>query len=164
MHDVNGFMVGREAEISGIIKSGAKLVNVVANSVVPKITLILAGSYGAGHYALCGKAYDPRFVFAWPTARYGVMAGASAAKTLADIRVRQEEQKGRKLSEDEKERILTTIAAQYTAALDPRYAAARLWIDKIISPLETRSALILALDAAAQNPVVEKFQTGVLQV
>ena len=117
MHDVNGFMVGRDAEVSGIIKSGAKLVNVVANSVVPKITLIRAGSYGAGHYALCGKAYDPRFVFAWPTARYAVMAGASAARTLADIRVRQEEQKGRKLSEDEKEHILTTIAAQYTASL-----------------------------------------------
>lgn len=164
MHDVNGFMVGRDAEISGIIKSGAKLVNVVANSVVPKITLILAGSYGAGHYALCGKAYDPRFVFAWPTARYAVMAGASAARTLADIRVKQEEQKGKKLSEEEKDKILTSIAAQYTAALDPRYAAARLWVDKIISPLETRSALILALVAAAQNPVVEKFQTGVLQV
>lgn len=164
MHDVNGFMVGRDAEISGIIKSGAKLVNVVANSIVPKITLVLAGSYGAGHYALCGKAYDPRFVFAWPTARYAVMAGASAARTLADIRVRQEEQKGRKLSDDEKNRILTSIAAQYTAALDPRYAAARLWIDRIVSPLETRSALILALNSAAYNPVVEKFQTGVLQV
>ncbi len=164
LHDVNGFMVGRDAEISGIIKSGAKLVNVVANSVVPKITLILAGSYGAGHYALCGKAYDPRFIFAWPTARYAVMAGASAAKTLADIRVRQEEQKGRKLSKEEKEHILTTIAAQYTAALDPRYAAARLWVDKIISPLETRKALILALEVASQNPVVEHFQTGVLQV
>ncbi len=164
MHDVNGFMVGRDAEVSGIIKSGAKLVNVVANSVVPKITLILAGSYGAGHYALCGKAYDPRFVFAWPTARYAVMAGASAARTLADIRVRQEEQRGRQLSEDEKERILTGIAAQYTAALDPRYAAARLWVDKIISPLETRQAFILALETAAQNPVLETFQTGVLQV
>ena len=164
LHDVNGFMVGREAEISGIIKSGAKLVNVVANSVVPKITLILAGSYGAGHYALCGKAYDPRFVFAWPTARYAVMAGASAAKTLADIRVRQEEQKGKKLSHEEKEHILTSIAGQYTAELDPRYAAARLWVDKIISPLETRNALMLALEAAAHNAVVERFQTGVLQV
>jgi 3-methylcrotonyl-CoA carboxylase beta subunit len=164
LHDVNGFMVGREAEISGIIKSGAKLVNVVANSTVPKITLILAGSYGAGHYALCGKAYDPRFIFAWPTARYAVMAGASAAKTMADIRVRQEEKKGKKLSAEEKESILTSIAAQYTAELDPRYAAARLWVDKIISPLETRNALVLALEVAAHNPVIEHFKTGVLQV
>ena len=164
LHDVNGFMVGREAEISGIIKSGAKLVNVVANSIVPKITVILGGSYGAGHYALCGKAYDPRFIFAWPTARYAVMAGASAAKTLADIRIRQEEQKEKKLSTEEKDRILTSIAAQYAAALDPRYAAARLWVDKIISPLETRNALILALDVAAHNPIVEPFKTGVLQV
>ena len=164
LHDVNGFMVGRDAEISGIIKSGAKLVNVVANSVVPKITLILGGSYGAGHYALCGKAYDPRLVFAWPTARYAVMAGASAAKTLADIRVRQEELKGRRLSKEERDRILESIKAQYNATLDPRYAAARLWVDKIISPLETRRALILALDVAAHNPEIPPFRTGVLQV
>ena len=164
LHDVNGFMVGKDAEISGIIKSGAKLVNVVANSVVPKITVILAGSYGAGHYALCGKAYDPRFIFAWPTARYAVMAGASAARTMADIRVRQEEQKGRKLSREEKDHILTSIAAQYTAELDPRYAAARLWVDKIISPLDTRKALVLALEAAAHNPDVPPFKIGVLQV
>jgi len=113
---------------------------------------------------LCGKAYDPRFIFAWPTARYAVMAGASAARTLADIRVRQEEQKGRELSREEKDHILTSIEAQYTAALDPRYAAARLWVDKIISPLETRKALILTLEVAAHNPVVEPFKTGVLQV
>jgi acetyl-CoA carboxylase carboxyltransferase component len=164
LHDVNGFMVGREAEISGIIKSGAKLVNVVSNSVVPKITVILGGSYGAGHYALCGKAYDPRFIFAWPTARYAVMAGASAARTLADIRLRQEESKGRKLSPNERDQIIRTIAAQYDRTLDPRYGAARLWLDRIIAPAETRSALILALDAASHNPYVEPFQTGVLQV
>jgi acetyl-CoA carboxylase carboxyltransferase component len=164
LHDVNGFMVGRDAEVSGIIRSGAKLVNVVANSVVPKITLILGGSYGAGHYALCGKAYDPRFVYAWPTARYAVMAGASAARTLADIRVRQEEHKGRTLSEEEKDQIRTRIGAQYTAALDPRYAAARLWVDKIVSPLDTRDALVLALEVASHNPDVPSFQTGVLQV
>jgi acetyl-CoA carboxylase carboxyltransferase component len=164
VHDVNGFMVGREAEISGIIKSGAKLVNVVANSVVPKITLIVGGSYGAGHYALCGKAYDPRFVFAWPTARYAVMAGASAARTLADIRVRQEESKGKKLSDEERQAILDSIEAQYNSTLDPRYAAARLWVDAIVSPLETRKALILALDVAAHNPQIEPFRTGVLQV
>ena len=164
LHDVNGFMVGRDAEISGIIKSGAKMVNVVANSVVPKITVILGGSYGAGHYALCGKAYDPRFIFAWPTARYAVMAGASAARTLADLRVRQEESKGRKLSSEEKQSILTGTEAQYNRTLDPRYAAARLWIDKILTPVETRRALILALDVAALNPNVEPFRTGVLQV
>ena len=164
LHDVNGFMVGRDAEISGIIKSGAKMVNVVANSVVPKITVILGGSYGAGNYALCGKAYDPRFIFAWPTAKYAVMAGISAARTMADIRVRQEESKGRELSEEEKEEILKRITAQYAATLDPRYAAARLWVDKIISPLETRKAIILAIEIAALNPVVSPFQTGVLQV
>ncbi len=164
LHDVNGFMVGRSAEISGIIKSGAKMVNVVSNSVVPKITLILGGSYGAGHYALCGKAYDPRFIFAWPSARYAVMAGASAAGTLADLRVRQEESRGKKLSKEEKERILKSIKEQYDRALDPRYAAARLWLDKVIYPAETRKALILALDAAAHNPQVEPFRTGVLQV
>jgi acetyl-CoA carboxylase carboxyltransferase component len=164
LHDVNGFMVGREAEISGIIKSGAKMVNVVANSVVPKVTVIMGGSFGAGHYALCGKAYDPRFVFAWPTARYAVMAGTSAARTLADIRLRQEERAGRRLSEVEKEEILRRIEDQYEAALDPRYAAARLWIDRILMPAETRDALVLALEVAAHNPVVEPFRTGVLQV
>src|SRR5216117_3610553 len=151
LHDVNGFMVGRDAEISGIIKSGAKLVNVVSNSVVPKITVILGGSYGAGHYALCGKAYDPRFIFAWPTARYAVMAGASAARTLADIRVRQEEKAGRKLSGQERQEIIRSIQEQYDRALDPRYAAARLWIDKILHPAGTRKALILALDVASHN-------------
>ena len=164
LHDVNGFMVGRDAEISGIIKSGAKMVNVVSNSVVPKLTVILGGSYGAGHYALCGKAYDPRFIFAWPTARYAVMAGASAARTLADLRVRQEESRGRKLTREEKDRILISITEQYDRSLDPRYAAARLWVDKILSPAETRKSLILALDVAAHNPHVEPFRTGVLQV
>ncbi len=164
LHDVNGFMVGRDAEVSGIIKSGAKMVNVVANSVVPKVTVILGGSYGAGHYALCGKAYDPRFVFAWPTARYAVMAGASAARTLADIRLRQEEAKGRELSAAEREEIIRSIAAQYDTALDPRHAAARLWLDKIISPTETREALVLALEVASHSPEVEPFRTGVLQV
>jgi acetyl-CoA carboxylase carboxyltransferase component len=164
LHDVNGFMVGRDAEISGIIKSGAKMVNVVANSVVPKITLILGGSYGAGHYALCGKAYDPRFLFAWPTARYAVMGGAAAARTLADIRLRQEERAGRKLSAEERAALTAGIEAQYAATLDPRYAAARLWLDAIVSPVETRRALILALEVAALNPHVEPFRTGVLQV
>src|SRR5213083_1471086 len=163
-HDVNGFMVGRDAEWSGIIKAGAKMVNAVSNSVVPKITVIVGGSYGAGHYALCGKAYDPRFIFAWPTARYAVMAGASAARTLADIRVRQEEKAGRKLSGQERQEIIRSIQEQYDRALDPRYAAARLWIDKILHPAGTRKALILALDVASHNPEIEPFRTGVLQV
>ena len=131
---------------------------------MPKITVILGGSYGAGHYALCGKAYDPRFVFAWPTARYAVMAGASAARTLADIRVRQEERAGRRLSQEERDEILRRIEAQYASTLDPRYAAARLWVDKILAPPETRRALITALEVAAHNPAVEPFRTGVLQV
>jgi len=164
LHDVNGFMVGRDAETSGIIKSGAKMVNVVANSVVPKVTVILGGSFGAGHYALCGKAYDPRFIFAWPTARYAVMAGASAARTLADLRVRQEESQGKKLSAQERSEISQAIEDQYNATLDPRYAAARLWIDRILLPEETRKGLVLALDVAAHNPIVEPFRTGVLQV
>jgi acetyl-CoA carboxylase carboxyltransferase component len=164
LHDVNGFMVGRDAEVSGIIKSGAKMVNVVSNSVVPKLTVILGGSYGAGNYALCGKAYDPRFVFAWPTARYAVMAGASAARTLADIRVRQEERAGRKLSSEERDEILRRTTAQYDATLDPRYGAARLWLDAILAPSETRAALILALEVAAHRAEVEPFRTGVLQV
>src|SRR5262249_31272838 len=150
--------------VSGIIKSGAKMVNVVANSRVPKLTVILGGSYGAGHYALCGKAYDPRFIFAWPTARYAVMSGASAARTLADIRLRQEEKAGRRLSREERDQILRSVEEQYDGTLDPRYAAARLWVDAILRPEETRRALTLALEVASHNPEVEPFRTGVLQV
>jgi acetyl-CoA carboxylase carboxyltransferase component len=163
LHDVNGFMVGRDAEWSGIIKAGAKMVNAVSNSVVPKITVILGGSFGAGHYAMCGKAYDPRFVFAWPTARYAVMSGASAAGTLTEIKARQLERSGKKLSEAEKRELYNSVKATYDHQTDPRYGAARLWIDKIIDPMETRSALIMALEAAALNPEVKEFKVGVLQ-
>lgn len=163
LHDVNGFMVGKEAEWSGIIRAGAKMVNAVANSVVPKITVICGGSFGAGHYAMCGKAYDPRFIFAWPTARYAVMSGESAAATLVEIRVRQIEREGRKPDEKEKQELFNSILATYQQQMDPRYAAARLWVDAIIDPAETREAIIWALEAASLNPEVSEFKTGVLQ-
>src|SRR5438128_7421370 len=132
LHDVNGFMVGRDAEISGIIKSGAKLVNVVSNSVVPKITVILGGSYGAGHYALCGKAYDPRFIFAWPTARYAVMGPDQAASTLLDITVGALKRGGHEPDAAEMEELRRKVEAAYTQQMDIRYAAARLWVDRIL--------------------------------
>src|SRR5712672_3064693 len=162
-HDVNGFMVGRDAEWSGIIKAGAKRVNAVSNSVVPKITVIVGGSFGAGHYAMCGKAYDPRFVFAWPTARYAVMSGAAAAGTLVEIKIKQLERGGKKLSDAERKELFDTTKATYDHQTDPRYGAARLWIDKIIDPMETRQALITALEAASLNPEVKEFKVGVLQ-
>jgi 3-methylcrotonyl-CoA carboxylase beta subunit len=162
-HDVNGFMVGRDAEWSGIIKAGAKMVNAVSNSVVPKITVIVGGSFGAGHYAMCGKAYDPRFVFAWPTARYAVMSGDSAAGTLVEIKIKQLERAGKKLTDEDKKELFDTTKRTYDEQTDPRYGAARLWIDKIIDPMETREAVILALEAAALNPDVPEFKVGVLQ-
>jgi len=163
MHDVNGFMVGKEAEWSGIIAAGAKMVNAVANSVVPKIVVICGGSFGAGHYAMCGKAYDPRFVFAWPTARYAVMSGDSAAGTLVELRVRQLEREGKKLNDSDKKRLDESIRATYDHQTDPRYAAARLWVDAIIDPAHTREALIEAIESAALNPEIREFKTGVLQ-
>jgi 3-methylcrotonyl-CoA carboxylase beta subunit len=163
LHDVNGFMVGRDAEWSGIIKAGAKMVNAVANSVVPKITVIVGGSFGAGHYAMCGKAYDPRFVFAWPTARYAVMSGDSAASTLVEIKIKQLERSGKQLTEEDKKELFESVKRTYDEQTDPRYGAARLWIDKIIDPAETREAITLALEAAALNPDVAEFKVGVLQ-
>jgi 3-methylcrotonyl-CoA carboxylase beta subunit len=162
-HDVNGFMVGRDAEWSGIIKAGAKMVNAVSNSVVPKITVIVGGSFGAGHYAMCGKAYDPRFVFAWPTAKYAVMSGDAAAGTLVEIKVKQLERSGRKLSEEERKELFDSTKKTYEEQTDPRYGAARLWIDKIIDPMETRQAITQALEAASLNPEVAEFKVGVLQ-
>jgi acetyl-CoA carboxylase carboxyltransferase component len=163
LHDVNGFMVGRDAEWSGIIRSGAKMVTAVSNSVVPKISIIVGGSFGAGNYAMCGKAYDPRFIFAWPTARYAVMSGDSAANTLVEIRIRQLERGGRQLSEEEKQELVRSIKATYEAQTDCRYAAARLWVDAIIDPAETRDALLTALEAVALNPEVPRFNPGILQ-
>ena len=163
LHDVNGFMVGKEAEWSGIIRAGAKMVNAVANSVVPKITVICGGSFGAGHYAMCGKAYDPRFIFAWPTARYAVMSGESAAGTLVEITVKQREREGKKLTEKDQKELFETIRKTYEHQTDPRYAAARLWVDAIIDPVQTREALIEALESAALNSEVAEFKTGVFQ-
>jgi acetyl-CoA carboxylase carboxyltransferase component len=163
LHDVNGFMVGKDAEWSGIIRAGAKMVSAVSTSVVPKITVIVGGSFGAGHYAMCGKAYDPRFLFAWPTARYAVMSGASAANTLVEVRVKQLERSGKVLDEAGKKEIYDEIKATYDAQADPRYGAARLWIDAIVDPVKTREVLMVALEAAALNPDVPKFNPGVLQ-
>src|SRR5881275_1324005 len=148
-HDVNGFMVGRDAEWSGIIKAGAKMVNAVSNSVVPKITVIIGGSFGAGHYAMCGKAYDPRFVFAWPSARYAVMSGSAAAGTLVEIKIKQLERGGKKLSDQEKQDLFDSTKATYDHQTDPRYAAARLWVDAIIDPAHARST---DLGAGSRGP------------
>jgi 3-methylcrotonyl-CoA carboxylase beta subunit len=163
LHDVNGFMVGKDAEWSGIIRAGAKMVNAVANSVVPKITVICGGSFGAGNYAMCGKAYDPRFMFAWPTARFAVMSGDAAAGTLVEIKLKQLEREGKKLPEKDKKDLHESVRATYEHQTDPRYAAARLWVDAIIDPAQTRDALISALEAAALNPEIREFKTGVLQ-
>src|ERR1700735_4209915 len=163
LHDVHGFMVGKDAEWSGIIRAGAKMVSAVSTSVVPKITVIVGGSFGAGHYAMCGKAYDPRFLFAWPTARYAVMSGASAANTLAEVRAKQLERGGKVLSEEEKKALYDEIKSSYDAQADPRYGAARLWIDAIIDPVKRREVLMAALEAASLNPEVPKFNPGVLQ-
>jgi 3-methylcrotonyl-CoA carboxylase beta subunit len=163
LHDVNGFMVGKDAEWSGIIRAGAKMVSAVSTSVVPKIAVIIGGSFGAGHYAMCGKAYDPRFLFAWPTARYAVMSGASAAGTLAEVRAKQVERGGKVLSEADRAALYDEIKSTYDAQADPRYGAARLWIDAIIDPVKTRDVLITALEACAMNPDIPKFNPGVLQ-
>jgi acetyl-CoA carboxylase carboxyltransferase component len=163
LHDVNGFMVGKDAEWSGIIRAGAKMVNAVANSVVPKISVILGGSFGAGNYAMCGKAYDPRFMFAWPTAKFAVMSGDAAANTLAEIKFKQLEREGKRLDEKAKKELFDSVKATYEHQSDPRYAAARLWLDAIIDPAHTRDAIIWALDAAALNTHVRDFRTGVLQ-
>src|SRR6266851_4748427 len=163
LHDVNGFMVGKDAEWSGIIRAGAKMVSAVSTSVVPKITVIVGGSFGAGHYAMCGKAYDPRFLFAWPTARYAVMSGASAANTLAEVRAKQMERGGKVLSDAEKKALYDEIKSSYDAQADPRYGAARLWIDAIIDPVKTREVLMTALEAASLNPDVVGLIRGVLQ-
>jgi 3-methylcrotonyl-CoA carboxylase beta subunit len=163
LHDVNGFMVGKDAEWSGIIRAGAKMVSAVSTSVVPKISVIVGGSFGAGHYAMCGKAYDPRFLFAWPTARYAVMGGAAAANTLAEVKAKQMERAGQAVDEARKRAIWQEIKDSYDAAADPRYGAARLWVDAIIDPAKTREVLMLALEACALNTDVPKFNVGVMQ-
>jgi acetyl-CoA carboxylase carboxyltransferase component len=162
--DVNGFMVGRESEQGGIIRAGAKLVNVVANSVVPKLTVILGGSFGAGNYALCGKGFDPRFLFAWPTARYAVMGADQAASTLLDVTVSALRRQGHEPDAVELEQLRGKVEASYEEQTDVRYAAARLWVDKILDPAETRQVLLSALTVALRHDEGRPFKTGVLQV
>jgi len=164
LQDVTGFMVGSRSEHAGIIKDGAKLVNAVANSVVPKITIIIGNSYGAGNYAMCGKAYDPRFIYAWPTARIAVMGGEQAAKTLLQIQVSALKAKGENIDPAEEKRLLDEIKGRYDRQTSPYYAAARLWVDAIIDPADTRRVIAEGLRAAAQNPKIEDFKTGVFQV
>src|SRR5262245_25252243 len=164
LQDVNGFMVGRDAEHAGIIRAGAKLVNVIANSVVPKITLIMGGSFGAGNYALCGKAFDPRFILAWPTTRYAVMGAEQASSVLLDINVAALRRAGHEPDAVELEELKAKVEASYREQSDVRYAAARLWVDKITQPGQTRTDLLAALTAATRHDDGRVFQTGVLQV
>jgi len=160
LQDVTGFMVGSRAERGGIIKDGAKMVNAVANSVVPKITIFVGNSYGAGNYAMCGKAYGARFLFAWPSAAIAVMGGEQASKTLLAIQLKN---RGDEVSEEERNELLERIQARFREAMDPRYAAARLWVDAIIDPANTREVIGRALAATASNPDLPEFKTGVMQ-
>ncbi len=160
LQDVTGFMVGSKSEREGIIKDGAKLVNVVANTVVPKITVFVGNSYGAGNYAMCGRAYGARFYYAWPSASIAVMGGDQASQTLLQIQLKN---RGEEVSEEEREQLLAEIQARYLAAMDPRYAAARLWVDEIIDPRRTREVVARSLEAAAHNPEIPPFRQGVLQ-
>lgn len=161
--DVTGFMVGSRSEQGGIIKDGAKMVNAMANSVVPKFTFIVGNSYGAGNYAMCGKAYDPRLIYAWPTASMAVMSGAAAGKTLLQIQEATLKGKGTTLSDVEKQELLSKIEAQYNEQLSPYYAAARLWVDGVIDPTETRNIISMGIEAANHTPTIDKYNVGVIQ-
>lgn len=163
LQDVTGFMVGSRSEHGGIIKDGAKLVNAMANSVVPKFTVIVGNSYGAGNYAMCGKAYDPRLIVAWPTAKIAVMGGEQAAKTLLQIQVGSMKAKGQEISAAEEKELLDKITAKYTAQTKATYAASRLWVDAIIDPRETRQWLSMGIEAAFNNPEFKRYNVGVLQ-
>ncbi|MBN3583603.1 acyl-CoA carboxylase subunit beta [Algoriphagus aestuarii] len=163
LQDVSGFMVGSKAEHGGIIKDGAKMVNAMANSVVPKFTIILGNSYGAGNYAMCGKAYDPRLIYSWPTAQMAVMSGASAAKTLLQIKVASLKKKGKEISEADEKELLDEITNKYNEELSPYYAASRLWVDGVIDPRETRKVISMGIEAADHAPISERFNVGVIQ-
>ena len=162
LHDVTGFMVGSRSEHGGIIKDGAKMVNAVANSTVPKFSIVMGNSYGAGNYAMCGKAYDPRIIVAWPTAKIAVMGGSQAAKTLMQIQVASMKSKGEELDAETEEKLFNEIKDKYDQQTSPYYAAARLWVDAIINPLETRKVISMGIEAA-NNAQVEKFNVGVIQ-
>ncbi|MEP0821755.1 MAG: acyl-CoA carboxylase subunit beta [Ignavibacterium sp.] len=161
--DVTGFMVGSRAEHGGIIKDGAKMVNAVANSVVPKFTVITGNSYGAGNYAMCGKAYDPRLIVAWPTAQIAVMGGKQASETLLSIKLQQMERGGEAISKDKQTALLKEIQDRYDSELDPLFAAARLWVDAIIDPIETREVISRGIEMANHNPEIPPFNPGVIQ-
>lgn len=163
LHDVSGFMIGSKSEHGGIIKDGAKMVNAMANSVVPKFTFVLGNSYGAGNYAMCGKAYDPRLIYAWPTAQLAVMSGASAAKTLLQIKVSTLKAKGQEISAEDEKKLLDEITAKYNEELSPYYAASRLWVDGIIDPMETRKVISMGIQAANHAPIEKAFNVGVIQ-
>lgn len=164
LQDVTGFMVGSRSEHAGIIKDGAKLVNAVANSIVPKTTIVIGNSYGAGNYAMCGKAYDPRLIYAWPTAKIAVMGGDQAAKTLLQIQVASLKAKGENITAEKEAKLLQEIKNKYDQQTTPYYAAARLWVDAIIDPLETRKLISEAIHAANHNPVKDSLKMGVFQV
>ncbi|SEM65955.1 Acetyl-CoA carboxylase, carboxyltransferase component [Chitinophaga rupis] len=164
LQDVTGFMVGSRSEHAGIIKDGAKLVNAVANSVVPKITIIIGNSYGAGNYAMCGKAYGPRFIYAWPSAKIAVMGGEQAAKTLLQIQVASLKAKGQEITPEEENKLLSAIMEKYNSQTTPYYAAARLWVDEIIDPADTRRVISEGITAANQAPLEDAFKLGVFQV
>jgi len=163
IHDVTGFMVGSRSEKGGIIKDGAKMVNAVANSIVPKFSIVIGNSYGAGNYAMCGKAYDPRLMLAWPTAKIAVMSGASAAKTLLQIKIGTLKAKGQEISKEEENKMLDEIKNRYEKQTSPYYAAARLWVDEIIDPLETRKYISMGIEAASYKPIDEEFKIGVIR-
>ncbi|MEQ9468469.1 MAG: acyl-CoA carboxylase subunit beta [Ekhidna sp.] len=163
LHDVNGFMVGSRSEHGGIIKDGAKMVNAVSNSVVPKFSIVMGSSYGAGNYAMCGKAYDPRLIYAWPTAEIAVMSGGSAAKTLLQIEIASAKAKGQELTDEEQKAQLKKIEDSYNEKLSPYYAASRLWVDGIIDPKETRSVISRGIEMANHAPIEERMNVGVIQ-
>ena len=163
LHDVTGFMVGSRSEHAGIIKDGAKMVNAMANSIVPKFSVVIGNSYGAGNYAMCGKAYDPRLMLAWPTARIAVMSGAAAAKTLLQIQVATLKAKGEEISKKDEDKLLKEITDRYESQTSPYYAASRLWIDAIIDPLDTRKAISMGIEAANHNPIREDYKLGVIR-
>ena len=163
LQDVSGFMVGSKAEHGGIIKDGAKMVNAMANSVVPKFTFILGNSYGAGNYAMCGKAYDPRLIYSWPTAQMAVMSGAAAANTLLQIKVAGLKKKGLEITPEDEKELLDEITSKYNEELSPFYAASRLWVDGVIDPRETRKVISMGIEAANHAPITERFNVGVIQ-
>jgi 3-methylcrotonyl-CoA carboxylase beta subunit len=163
LQDVTGFMVGSRSEQGGIIKDGAKMVNAVANSVVPKFTIVIGNSYGAGNYAMCGKAYDPRLIYAWPSAKIAVMGGSQAAKVLLQIQEASLKAKGETITPEKEAELLKEITDRYNSQTTPYYAASRLWVDGIINPTETRKVIAMGIEAANQSPIKKAFNVGIIQ-